>query len=404
MTQPQHRPSALFVADSDSYLKWGVGRLLEASDRWDCELVVVASAVTPSASQVEAAVAGRIETPATVSIVDLERRLRADPPEILVLACRGDLIALLLEDRLRGTCAARVIVAGIPGVWLPPTELGLTLRRSVDLMVVHSHVERDAVDALLPRTELRATGLASLAIPDIVRAEGANAVVFAPQALVPAAREDRRRLLAALVDLARSRPDLSVVVKTRGAVGEAQTHRDDQPYEELLAEAGDVPTNLAVETGPMTEHLARAVGFVTVSSTAALEAVAAGVPSLCIADFGVGPATLTTAFEGSGLLGSLEDLRAGAFREPDAAWLARSYFHPVDDNDWMNQVDALAQEPRAGAARELPRAGLRTRVRRRWVALGDGDPTPARHLSHLIGLARSASAGVARLRRTPENG
>ncbi|MDN4475157.1 hypothetical protein QQX09_04700 [Demequina sp. SYSU T00192] len=398
MTTPRHRPTALFVADADSSLKWAVTRLLEARDRWDCEILVVESAVTPSAAQVDAAVAGRVDPPARIGLTELARRVgpdAADAPDVLVLACRGDLIALLLEDELRGTCRAGVIVAGIPGVWLPPTELGLTLRRGVDLMVVHSHVERDAVERELPRGDLRATGLASLAIEGAdAPSDGARSVVFAPQALVPASRADRARLLAALVDLARARPDLTVVIKVRGTPGEAQTHRDDLPYEALLAEVADVPVNLTVATGPMADHLPGAIGFVTVSSTAALEAVAAGVPTLCLADFGVGEETLTTAFLGSGLLGSLDDLRAGGFKRPDPEWMARGYLHPGADDDWIERVEELGTSRHRRESGTRSRASLAVRLRRRRVALGPADPTPLRHASTAIDAWRRARRGL----------
>ena len=59
-------------------------------------------------------------------------------------------------------------------------------------------------------------------------------LVFAAQAKVPAAREDRVRLLGWLVDAARRRPSRRVVVKVRARRGEAQTHDEAYDFAELL--------------------------------------------------------------------------------------------------------------------------------------------------------------------------
>ena len=74
---------------------------------------------------------------------------------------------------------------------------------------------------------------------------------------------------------------------------------------------GTLPPNLVVEDGPMADHLARASALVTVSSTAVLEAVAEGVPSLVIDEFGVEPKLINTVFVGSGLFGGADALVVG---------------------------------------------------------------------------------------------
>src|SRR5690606_25127643 len=111
-------------------------------------------------------------------------------------------------------------------------------------------------------------------------------IVFAAQSLVPESRAERLALVEQLAATARAHPELTVVVKVRGTAGEPQTHSDQHPYPDLLEQI-DAPANLVVESGPMAEHLGRAAGLVTVSSTALLEAIACGVPALALTDFGV---------------------------------------------------------------------------------------------------------------------
>jgi hypothetical protein len=98
----------------------------------------------------------------------------------------------------------------------------------------------------------------------------------------------------------------------------------------------------------MADHLARAAGFVTVSSTAALEAMALDVPLILIDEFGVGPEMINEAFVGSGVLAGLDALRAGAFAHPDGDWLRANYFHPPAENTWLGELARLTASARAG--------------------------------------------------------
>src|SRR5699024_9560846 len=146
-------------------------------------------------------------------------------------------------------------------------------------------------------------------------------VVFAPQAKMPVTRAHREQILHALARLAADQPDVDVVVKVRGLAGEAQTHHEAFPFDVLLADlvaAGDVPSGaVRVATGPLADQLGPGSALVTVSSTAALESLAAGIPTLVLEDFGVNERMLNAVFLGSGCLGTLDDLAAGRFGVPD---------------------------------------------------------------------------------------
>ncbi|WP_062314158.1 DUF6716 putative glycosyltransferase [Demequina rhizosphaerae] len=372
------RPRALVVADSDSYLKWAVRRAEDLRDAYDVEVVVVRNAVTPSTAQRAAAIDGRLDTdPGEIGLRALAARLRAERPALLLLACRGPLIELLLLEELRGERAADVVVAGIPGIWFPPTALGLRLRAACDVMVVHSEREREAVTAMLADlpadARLAHLGLASLLEDQEVGGADRPRIVFAPQALVPARREDRVALLDALVDVARAHPELDVVIKLRGTAGEAQTHEEADGFEQLAA-GREVPGNLVFAHGALREYLGDCAGFVTVSSTAALEAIAADVPVLVVDEFGVSAQMINLVFEGSGLFGGLDDLRALRFRAPATAWMDANYFQA--EGDWVAVAQEAAGASAPGATMRDPHAGLMRspqRLRRRSVALGAGD-------------------------------
>ncbi|MFC4585918.1 DUF6716 putative glycosyltransferase [Sphaerisporangium corydalis] len=190
------------------------------------------------------------------------------------------------------------------------------------------------------------------AVPGIPVAGEASRVVFATQAKVPRRREERESILLALARLAESRPDLDVVVKLRALETERQTHNERHHYERLwrsMVASGAVRDGgVRFAAGPMHEHLAHAAAFVTVSSTAALEAIAGKVPLLVLSDFGVSAEMINLVFEGSGCLGTLEDLAGAGFRSPAAAWCDANYFHDAAANDWVTRLSALVDRARSG--------------------------------------------------------
>lgn len=358
------RIRVMAVADSDSYLKWSAA-LLGAlpGEGWDTDLAVVRSPVAPSADQVRAAVAGTPLEGREVPVrgaLELRNRLLRERPDVLMLNCTGPVVDALAHA-LVGEWRP-VLVSGLPGISVPATERAWLYRSTVDLFVLHSH--REVAEFTELGARLGATGEIGLATLPFLpeprpRAGGGRPrVVFASQAKVPAEQGQREQVLLGLAALAEARPDLEVVVKLRAREDEAQTHKERYHYEALwryMAARGEVrPDAVAFRTGPMVEYLEDAAGFVTVSSTAALEAFALDVPTLVLTDFGLNAEQINLVFEGSGVLGTLDDVRAARFRRVDRGWLRANYFHPVHENDWVRRLTALVAAARRG---ELPRRG-----------------------------------------------
>ena len=117
----------------------------------------------------------------------------------------------------------------------------------------------------------------------------------------------------------------------------------------------------------MQEVLRTSRGFATVSSTAALEAMAMNRPTLIISDFGVSAEMINLVFEESGCLGTLDDLRSGRLCQAAPRWLEANYFHPAGENNWLELLNQLLEVRAAGQLAPLPRwrDSLRGRMRRR---------------------------------------
>ncbi|ETK37317.1 DUF6716 putative glycosyltransferase [Microbispora sp. ATCC PTA-5024] len=352
----------LAVADSDSYLKWAAGLLDALPEGWTTDLAVVRTPITPSDGQIAAAVSGTRSAgpggdvaPPVLTARQLRRAAERFRPDAILLACTGPVVDALAAEILSGLDPRPVLVSGLPGISVPATEKAWLFRSGCDLFVVHSGREVAEFSAI--GRELGGGGgvaLARLPYLDL----GAppvgerDRVIFATQAKVPRRREERESVLLALAALAEARPDLDVVVKLRARDDERQTHNERHHYERLwreMAAAGRVRQDaVRFAAGPMHEHLTHAAGFVTVSSTAALEAIAQNVPLLVLSDFGVSAEMINLVFEGSGCLGTLEDLAKADFRTPAADWCQANYFHDSSSTDWGGRVAALVDDARAG--------------------------------------------------------
>lgn len=375
----------LAVADSDSYLKWSVATLGAMPAAWSRSQVLVRSPVTPSAAQVQAA-AGRDVT--VLGLPGLVARVRRERPDVVLLACTGPTVEVLTGLPGLGRGARRpVLVTGLPGLHVDPTVRALRHRSRCDLFLAHSHAEVEALTGLrsayAPGLDIGLARLPFLSAPAVTIAAGTRSdypgespppgdVVFAAQAQVPERRADREAVLRALAALP---PAGSAVVKVRAGPRESQTHHERWPYPLLwhdLVRRGVVESGaVRFAAGSMADALVSARALVTVSSTAALEAVARGLPLAVLTDFGVSPGLLNSVFAHSGCLASLADVRAGRFRRPGAAWRHRHYFHPAAHDDWLARIDGLLAEREAGGlpARPSQRTGSRLGSWRRRARL-----------------------------------
>ena len=391
------------IADSDSYLKWGAAFLGALPGVTERELVLIETPVLPSDSQRAAALAvGGVAPEQLVSLPlnEVLGTLRREQPDAVLIALRGPVAAVLI--RLIAELPHRpVIVTGLPGISIPATRKALAFRRQADLFVLHS--KREIRDFTQLSREYGWTHRFALAtLPFVEERTGANGtdLVFAAQAVVPRTADDRTRVLELLIAAARADPSRRVVIKVRGVAGERQTHEEHLSYPELLEQATDVPANLVVSSAPMSAALDEAQGLMTVSSTAAIEAIARGIPVITLDVFGVTGKLINTVFEGSGLFGGEEVVVRREFRHPDPDWLDDNYFHMIEDDDVAVQLEALVAARRQGVlpAREPARkAGGKLRLAwDRKRAFGDADRTVSGAVALAVGTPARATVIAAR--------
>mgnify|MGYP001113421160 FL=1 len=372
------------LADTDSYVKWSAALLGSLPAGIEAELLIVETELVVSPGQQASALTRSGLEPARVRRVeyrDLADTLGRLAPDAVLVAARGP-VARVLAALVAALTPRPVIVSGLPGISIPATTAAMVHRTQCDLFVLHSTREIAAFSALARQRGLTQR-FALAGLPFARRMEAApwsqtsTDLVFASQAIVPRERADRLRVARLLIEAAHQNPDKRVVVKERARAGEHQTHAQRHGYPELLGRMGTLPHNLVISTEPMARALDTAEGLVTVSSTAAIEAVARGIPVIALDTFGIDDALINTVFVGSGLLGSEADVVRRDFRLPPTAWLAQNYFHEPAEEDWIAEMVQLVELRRAGQLPEKParqRHGGRMRdVWERRMALGRKD-------------------------------
>lgn len=340
------RPVITAVADSDSYLKLACATLEKLGPGWDREVVLVRSPLLPTAEQLQAATLGTFmegRNPRVLPMGAMPQALRGSG--VVFAASTGPIVQELFARITAGSTDSirrSALVSALPGVALPATKKAMRFRSLADAFITHSHAEAAAFAGLCAEMGTGAPERILVSKLPFLHSRGFPApdpapvtrLVFAAQAKVPAAREERERLLLALDRASRLHPEVEVLVKLRAWPGEPQTHLEPFPYDELhdelLRDGRLKSSRVRFRAGSMAALLTPGTALTTVSSTAALESLDRGLPTLILSDFGVNQRLLNSVFEGSGLLGTLDDATALDFCRPRTAWLRENYFHAVD--------------------------------------------------------------------------
>jgi hypothetical protein len=326
------------LADSDTRWKWGAltaSRIAPVDStgpgvRLDGYLL--RGRATPTARQLRE-VGAHADSLREVTAVEFLRAMdgaAGEQYDVLVLALVGGGVQAVLHG-LRNVWGQRtdrpVVVTGYVGVVYEKLADGLLLRHGADLVLANSRQDADRFRAVYEGVGADASSVTEVALPFLggtpyTGEHEPYTVVFAAQPSVPETRTDRTYLLNRLIGHARRHPEREVLLKLRSRPGEHTTHIEELPYQKLV-QGMDPPANFRLVYGLMGEVLDRTDLLVTVSSTAALEALHRRVPTVVLSDLGIREALGNHHFVGSGCLASWDQLDAGHRPVPDAQWVAR---------------------------------------------------------------------------------
>lgn len=218
---------------------------------------------------------------------------------------------------------------------------------------------------------------------------GPGDVVFAAQPTVPGSFDERRYLFERLFDLAEADPSRTVRFKPRLRPDQATMHDvllfDEDVYQ-AVRRVRTPPANFEITHEPMDRLIARAGLVVTVSSTAAVEALAAGVPAALLGDFGLPDHYGGSYFLESGLITTLDRLLAGEVPTPDPAWLAsRVVADGRNCERLVEATDTLVRAQAAANAMTPIRPGFEPRARSEVARLDPGSAARGGAIERVVG-------------------
>ncbi|GAA4750420.1 hypothetical protein GCM10025783_23680 [Amnibacterium soli] len=344
----------LLIANFDSGLKYA-GRIAEAVAALGAEPDIrVPTTVVPhklGRAQVDAA------TRRPVSYEPWDALVRAAAAsDVVVPVFEGPTVERFIRE-VHEVAGARmpVVGAGYVGMVLYDVVGGYLSRSLADVLAVNSRTDlaeftRAAHGLGLPADNLLLAGLALLpATPAPLREGPVRTLLFADQPTVPRRPADRTYLWDRLAAYAERHPDRRVLLRPRHRPGEDTFHRmEHSPV--AWAASRRLPENLVIEHAPIDALIPASDLLVTVSSTAALEAIAAGTRVAFVAEW-VNDAALNPRLLPSGLLRRLDDIDADRVGTPDPAWLDDVF--PAADGP--SPAERFAARLLAVASGEAPR-------------------------------------------------
>lgn len=314
----------LLIANFDSGLKY-VGRVAEAVAALGAEPDIrIPTTVAPhklGRAQVEAAT----RRPVSYESWDALVRAAADSDAVVPVFEGPTVERFVREVHEAAGPRMPVVGAGYVGMVLYDVVGGYLSRSLADVLAVNSRTDlaeftRAAHGLGLPAENLLLAGLALLpATPAPLREGPVRTVLFADQPTVPRRSDDRAYLWDRLAAYAERHPDRRVLLRPRHRPGEDTFHRmDHSPV--AWAAGRRLPPNLVIEHAPIDGLIPVSDLLLTVSSTAALEAIAAGTRVAFVAEW-VNDAALNPRLLPSGLLRRFDDIDADRIGTPDPEWL-----------------------------------------------------------------------------------
>lgn len=263
---------------------------------------------------------------------------------------------LIERDAWQNAAQRPVIIAFLVGLDFTPDK-AFHNRRHSDAVFVVPESDISLFKEYSQKHKLRpqqvAFGHPTFLRPDPTAAarDGSGDVYFFAQALSPLTLRGRKHVIAMLAAIARRHQDRDVFVKLRHMPDENRTHVHQErfAYPDLMQDWPEpLPENLKLTACSMDEAAERAGIGITCTSTAAVDLLRAGVPTLISLDYVehyLDPMAgqMRDLFQGSGLIAPLEDVLNLKVRRPNEDWL-NNMLCPRDLGSKVFEVIAEAKE------------------------------------------------------------
>ncbi len=365
-------PRILYIADTESQLKpaWLVAQAISRVTGG-----VVVGNLIPGKKQVSQRQVSAAEVHGPMLGLPLDKLLkeRIEEFDVVVAMLAGSKLygirrALELKQQLATEPHRPLLVTGYNGLIYEKHLEGLMWRVGYDAICVNSRSDQRLFAQSLEQLSMSPEPLVYTGPPLIqARLEGGapslgdwnrpvNSILFATQAIVPNRARDRTYLMARLREYALVHPDRKVLVKPRTRPDETTFHTESNHYESVYREAfgQEMPSNLFFAYGSFSQYLDEVDLVVAVSSTAVMEAMAAGVRGAVLTDVGIAETLGNHFFMGSGLMCSVEDLIADRLPRLNSDWAKENGLDPEAESVAIGRRIAQLLQRRTETQAQLP--------------------------------------------------
>ena len=289
---------------------------------------------------------------------------------ILALDGKRSRDTLLLLKRLWDEHPKRpLLVSAYPGILFRHQLEGMLDRAGVDLLCLNSQSDFETYTKgcrglCLDSGNAVVTGLPILwDLYPRTEAPQLGSLLFFEQPSVPSNPLQRRYLCRQLEILARSWPERTVIFKPRISGLERTLHRHHGEMARRIRELSRRTPNLTVSLKPAAHLLKSCSCAITISSTAALEAMAMGISTRIVTDLGLNETLGNHYFSTSGALAEFESICADPFSiRHDSAWLELNGWQADGKNRFLTALaTCLASRAKAVNDKAIDTAGWGSR-------------------------------------------
>ncbi len=224
-------------------------------------------------------------------------------------------------------------IAFQPGLEFTP-ERGVRNRRNFDVVFLNSQTDADAYGPEITGRGWKhvSWGHPYFLKPAELRDDRGGDIFFFAQAISPVTYNSRIHIAEVLRAIALANPHRQLFVKLRHLPNENtdHVHREEFNYPDLFKDLWEVPENIVFSACTMKEALARASLALTCTSTAAMDALSAGVPTIVYTDYVENyrdrmAGAMQRIFRDSGIIMPLKSVLYLDYRKPRMSWLERHF-------------------------------------------------------------------------------
>lgn len=250
--------------------------------------------------------------------------------EVIVIVLDGRSTLELSHYIARLTFDSRpIVITSFHGLVIFNKDFGFFARLNSDFLLLNSQEDYRNCKKIaecygVSDEGLLTTGLPGLAFSEPLDAELAiGGVVFADQPDVPPRLYERMYIVERLIEYAEKHPERSVLMKLRNRPGVSSFNSTAFHFEKIIKSfyRNKIPKNMEIVYGDISEYLVKDRLLVTVSSTAAIDAINKGMRSCIISDFGLSEKYGNGFFVGSGLLCSFNEILEDSLPSLNYNWM-----------------------------------------------------------------------------------